>query len=240
MITSSVNQLASFGTYWEGVGQTRWGNYITEIEKKAILMANGIVQMVDSLPYTAIEIGCEGGRWTKMLADLGWKMFSTETNASVLAICQKRVPSAICFNVNANDQTLPFENEHASLLLCIEVPQVIQSSWFSSECCRVLKANGLVVGVFWNFLSIRGVYAHLRSTLTGSYDYYKFTYAKWRKMMILRGFQFIHEEGCCWFPFSRSSESRLVPILTSMEKYVGLRKFVSLSPWVVFVARKIV
>src|SRR5215470_3961495 len=143
-------------TYWESIAQTRWGSYITEIEKRAILKANNLF----GKPSNALEIGCEGGRWSKLLSDLGWNMTCTDINLNMLSICQKRIPMAKCILVDKEDTTLPCESGKLKLLLCIEVIEVISSNWFIKESLRVLQDGGKIVGVFNNRLSLRGDFCH--------------------------------------------------------------------------------
>ena len=52
------------------------------------------------------------------------------------------------------------------------------------------------------------------------------------------GFRIHHEEGYCWFPFRRASNSALVPYAVRVERGLGLGKLASVSPWVAFVAKK--
>ena len=51
-------------TRWERANSTKWGIYLTEIEKRAILKAHDLSET----PTTALEIGAEGGRWSRLLA----------------------------------------------------------------------------------------------------------------------------------------------------------------------------
>ena len=67
---------------------------------------------------------------------------------------------------------------------------------------------------------------------------YKGPYTKWKRRVGEAGFQMVREEGLCWAPFGRSSNSRLIPIATKIEAMLGLRRLISYSPWVVFIARK--
>jgi len=125
------------------------------------------------------------------------------------------------------------------MLVCIEVPQVMPNSdWFVDEALRVLRPGGLLVSTFFNLFSYRGFLAHATASLRGEYDYYRFAYPAWRRMLRERGFTFQHEEGFCWFPFRRASNSSLIPSFIAVEEYLGMRRLVSLSPWVVFVAQK--
>lgn len=221
-------------TRWEQIAGTRWGAYVTDIERSAILKAHGL----SGKPATALEIGAEGGRWSRLLTDLGWRMICTDINENTLATCKKRIPTATCILVRPEDNRLPCEAESVRLLLCIEVPPVIQSDWFISETLRVLQNDGLIVGVFWNLASLRGFFAHLRSAQTGKFDYYKLAYPAWRKELLDNGYSILYEEGYCWFPFRRESNSLLVPSVVRLEKWLRLRNLVLISPWIVFIAQK--
>ena len=220
--------------YWEAVARTRWGAYRTEVEQHAVLKADELSKKRS----TAFEIGCEGGRWSKLLSDLGWNMTCTDIDEQSLDFCSKRIPAAECILVDPDDEGIPAESKSMGLLLCIGVPPVVQSDWFVPEAFRVLDNNGLMVCVFWNLLSIRGIYRHIKASLRGDFDYYKFSYPFWRRKLRERGFSIIHEEGFCWFPFHIDSNSSLVPFFTLLEKRIGLRKLAALSPWIVLIAKK--
>lgn len=221
-------------TYWEKIAGTRWGAYITDIEKRAILMAHDL----SGKPATALEIGVDGGRWSKLLTELGCSMICTDINDSALAICKRRIPTANCILVKPDEKNLPCESDSVDLLLCMEVAPVIQADWFISEAFRVLENDGIIVGVFWNLFSFRGLLAHTRSCFTGNFDFYKLSYNSWRMKLLSGGYSILFEEGCCWFPFGRASNSIFIPYFVCLEKWLGLRKLVSISPWVVFIAKK--
>jgi hypothetical protein len=221
-------------TYWERVARTRWGSYISEIEKRAILRAHALCRK----PSTALEIGCEGGRWSKLLPDLGWNMVCTDVDENALRTCKKRIPTANCILVNPDERTLPCASESVRLLLCIEVGPIMEVDWFINEASRVLKNDGLIVGVFWNLLSVRGLFAHIKASLTGNFDYYQQPYVSWRNNLLNRGYHILCEEGFCWFPFSRASNSILIPYFASLEKKLGLHRLAVISPWIGFIAQK--
>ena len=63
-------------------------------------------------------------------------------------------------------------------------------------------------------------------------------YSRWRKAMIRRGFRFVREEGICWFPFGRQSNSPLVPPAVATERLLDLWRLTAVSPWVVYIAQK--
>jgi SAM-dependent methyltransferase len=175
-------------TYWEVVANTSWGGYVAEVEKRAILKANALA----ANPTTCLEIGCEGGRWSKLLADLGWSVTCTDVDPETLKICKERIPTAHCMVVKPNDTSIPSESNSVSLLLCIEVPPVMHSQWFLAEAFRVLQTNGILVGVFLNRLSLRGLWAHITARLRNSYEYYKLVYPRWRNELRKNGFRVVY------------------------------------------------
>lgn len=220
--------------YWERVAETRWGRYLSAIERAAMRRAAELAQP----PSAALEIGCDGGRWSAEFAALGWKMVCTDINARALDICRSRIPGAECRLVSPADTRLPCDDDSVRLLLCIEVPPVVQADYFLPEAWRVLQTGGVAVAVFWNLWSWRGLLAHATARRRGESDFYRLPYAPWRRRWIRRGFQIVLEEGFCWFPFCRTSDSRWVGPCAAMEAGLGLRRLPALSPWVVLAARK--
>src|SRR4051812_31276704 len=79
-------------TFWEAVAESRWGKHLTEVERHAIIQA----QSLAGKPARALEVGCEGGRWSKLLSDLGWEMTCIDVDPTRLAVCQERIPRARC------------------------------------------------------------------------------------------------------------------------------------------------
>lgn len=224
---------------WEDiVGSTRYGRYAVEVERTVLLKARSLI----TKPTTALDIGCEGGRWAKLLSDVGWQVICTDINQRSLAICQRRIPTARCIPANPNDSTLPCDTESIGLALCIQVATVINAQWFIDEVFRVLQKSGLLVGVFWNRASWRGILYHsmpaLRIKGSGNWYWYPESYPVWRKRLCDRGFTIVYEEGYCWPPFRRNSDSLFVPIATGIEHCLGLRKLIRFGPLVVFIAQR--
>ena len=106
------------------------------------------------------------------------------------------------------------------------------------EIDRVLAPGGLFVGVFGNLLSWRGLLAQLSLKGPRHRTYYPKSYSVWRRGMQARGFEYLYEEGYGWAPFSRASDSPLIPLSAQLEQHLGLRRWTTLSPWVIFIAQK--
>jgi SAM-dependent methyltransferase len=229
-------------TYWELVAETRWGTYITQRQEHALvgaLHSRGV--------GTALELGCEGGRWSALMHARGWDVICTDVDAESLARCQTRIPDARCILVEPDAEVVPVDSGSVQLLLVYEVRPVIESEWFVSEARRVLAPGGMLVCSYWNRRSIRGAVFRALSLVESArkrgrartFDaYYRGApYSTFRSTLRAHGFRIEREEGICWFPFRRSSNSALIPAAVATERLLGLRRLPTVSPWVLCVGR---
>jgi SAM-dependent methyltransferase len=223
-------------TYWERMATRRWGKYLSDVQKEAILQAHAMLEK----PTRAIDVGTDGGRWSYLLSHLGWDMICTDVEPCTLEACRQRLPDAKCILVQPQDITLPCETGSLELVLCMEVDPVIDSDWFLAEAHRALSGGGVLVGRVLNKRSLRGLFVRAKERAMGhpSGHHYQRSYSQWRRRLGQLGFSVAYERGYCWFPFPRESDSRLVSVFGGLERWLGLRRLVSLSPWVVFVAQK--
>lgn len=226
-------------TYWEGVSTTRWGRYLTAIQKEVIFSADKTV----GKPGIALEIGADGGRWSGTLMNQGWKVICTDVSPDALGLCQQRLPRAKCILVKPTDRSLPCATNAVKCILCIEVDPVISSEWFIEEASRVLAVGGVLVATINNKSSLRAVFHQAfrpgDAIARKQRGFYQVSYRDCRTRLLRCGFQVIREVGCCWPPFTRDSNSFLVPFFVRLETYLGLPRLPSLSPWVVFAAQKV-
>ena len=222
-------------TKWDTVATTRWGRYTTQVVEDVLAAACAIA----GEPGAALEVGCEGGRWSRLLANRGWTMTCTDIDTQALGICQRRVPRATCIPVSPDATTLPCDTGAMSLLLCLEVFPVMDSGWFANEARRVLRDDGVLVGVTLNRHSLRGWFVRAKGRLRGDSQFYNHSDAEWRRSIRDAGFEISLERGYCWFPFSRASNSVFVPFFVRLERWLGFDRIPSFSPWVAFVARKV-
>jgi SAM-dependent methyltransferase len=189
-----------------------------------------------------MDIGCEGGRWTRYLVDRAWSVTCTDIDPTVLATCQARHPGVKTVLVSGDDERFPAEDDSVDFLLVYEVRAVMQAAWFPAEALRVLKPKGVLAFTAHNPLSIRGL-AYLTLHRTGlrrrsGHFYEGPAYPQLRRALRQLGFQMVREEGMAWFPFHRESDSPLIPAVSTLERAIGLRRLVSVSPWIVAIAQR--
>ena len=143
--------------------ETTWGRYLANVEKSGILRGEALAEGRGK----AIDIGCGGGRWSKLLADRGWEITSTDIDRHSLAVCQLNVPNTTCVLSESSDQSIPAATGSLQVVLCMEVPQVVEAEWLPHELHRVLSDRGIVVGVQFNLHSWRSAVWHLEASIQG-------------------------------------------------------------------------
>ena len=183
-----IDQLAPI-TFWEQAATSRWGRYLSGIEERGIRQA----AVLAGKPNHALEIGCDGGRWSRLLADAGWKMTCIDVDPNTLAECQRKVPTANCILARPQDKAIPCGPDSTDLLLCVEVGPVMNSNWFLPEASRVLRPNGILMGVGWNRTSLRGMVSRLKERLAPTTDtvFYRRSHSDWRKELDRAGFHLV-------------------------------------------------
>lgn len=223
--------------YWEDLNGRAWGRYITARETAAIEAA----QRAAPAPRRALDVGCGGGRWTRLLLDRGWAVTSIDVDPASVRACAELNPEADCSVVPADAEKLPAGDESVSLLLCIEVQPVVQADWFLPEVRRVLAPGGRMVLVTWNRWSFRGLATDAASWVRERrpHRFYRVSYRAWRRELRASGFAVAAERGMCWFPFGRASDSRLIPAAAALEGRLGLDRLPSVSPWVLVTAERL-
>jgi SAM-dependent methyltransferase len=235
-LMSSASTTAAPKTFWEGVAKTRWGAYITRHEEHEFERALALAEP----PSYSLEIGAEGGRWAMQAHQRGWRPTCTDVDPATLAVCQERIPDARCVVVQRGDTRFPVADASVRLLVVIEVEPVSEAAWFPREAARVLEPGGILITTLCNPVSVRGVFYRMirRLGLRRQAAYMGPSYVAFRRALRASGLQVAAERGLTWFPFTRLSNSPLVPAADSIERVLGLSRLPTLSPLVIVTARK--
>ena len=231
---SDSNSSPAAQTYWDKINQARWGQYLSTLEEHAVQQALEF----PARPGTVVDIGCGSGRWSTIAAKAGWNTVCLDVDPRILCVCEQNVPNADCYLMDPDWTTLPLPTGSAQAVFCVEVFTIMGQERLDREVDRLLAPGGLFVGVFGNLLSWRGLLAQLSLKGPKHRTYYPKTYSAWRRDMKARGFEYLYEEGYGWAPFSRASDSPLIPLSAQLEQHLGLRRWTTVSPWVIFIARK--
>jgi SAM-dependent methyltransferase len=230
--------VAETKTWWEAVAETAWGRYLTDAERRVLLTA------LDLAPRTgeAMEVGCEGGRWSKYLLERRGSVVCTDIDPGVIELCASRLPEANCALTRPSDERFPATDGDLALLLVYEVAPVTNAAWFPLEAGRVLGPHGILAFSYYNPLSIRGIFYRAVALVDRSrreLPYYRGpSYLSFRRSLARAGFEFMHQEGFAWAPFTRVSDSRWVSVAAHIERALGLRRLASISPLVLVIARR--
>jgi SAM-dependent methyltransferase len=232
----SQNEAAAM-TYADKLAMKSWGKYVIDFEQDAILKALKLA----GRPTQALDWGCGSGRWSKLLAGLGWQVTCVDVDEHSLEVCRRNVPGAVHILTDRSARTVDCPEKSVDLLLCIEVGPVIETDWYLAEANRVLRPGGLLFNVWWNKYSWRGLACRLKCKLTGNKNgkyYYNFSFWEQKRRLREQGFKLCAAEGFCWSPFGRASDSRWVPFFVQLERLLGLNRCVAFSPWLAVIARK--
>jgi SAM-dependent methyltransferase len=225
-------------TKWEAAAETAWGQYLTDAERRVLLRA------LELAPRTglAMDVGCEGGRWSQYVIENRGSVVCTDVDAGALQLCASRLPKATCVLTTPRDERLPANDGDLALLLVYEVAPVTNAAWFPLEARRVVGPHGILVFSYLNPVSVRAMLYRVvafvdRRRRAGPF-YRGRSYLALRRSLARAGFEFVHQEGLAWAPFTRLSDSRWVRVATYIERTLGLRRLVSISPWVLVIARR--
>ena len=214
-------------THWEKASETRMGKYLTQVETSFIMNSIDL-----SKAKTVMDVGAEAGRFSQLSKDTSTETISLDIDSYGL----KRLKLKTKNNINtiqADARRTPIGDQTFDVIFMIEVLDYISElDEILAECHRTLKPNAPLILSFGNKSSLK---AKLRE-ITGKS--YKHSYSKVIKALIKAGFSIKEKTGYNWLLLGRMSENRMIPILAKMERFFGLRRIPSLSPWVIIHATK--
>lgn len=228
--------------YWDVQNRTRQGQYLTSVEDEFLTSC-----LKDKTSTRRIlDVGGGSGRFAIPTDKKGFKVVVSEVNPLPLSWLKVRSPLTDAILVSPNISRWPVGTSTFDCVTAIEVP-IVEKSWFWQECYRILKQDGFVIATTLNRASIKGILYRLKASLDlvqsrgeerwEGARFYTQSFSGMEKLFEQNGFKLERAIGFNWLPTSRSSEVASIPLLAEIEGKLGLRKLVSLSPWVIFKAK---
>ncbi len=224
--------------YWDVIAKTAMSRYLTEIETAFIERA---IDQLDRRPGVAVDAGAGRGRLTRLLAERAAHVIATEAKPELIASLSDIAPNVTPQFVSPDSVALPLQDESVDIIIAIEAAGLTHSPEFHRECARVLRQDGVLVLTLQNRSSWKGLLGRLRRRhhrAEHGATYYAWSFADLKRSLSDAGLRVTREAGLNWLPFMRDSDNGLIGPLSTVESALGLRKLVSVSPWVLVSAAK--
>jgi ubiquinone/menaquinone biosynthesis C-methylase UbiE len=221
-----MDKLLSEETHWEMAAKTRMGKYLTLIESNFIFNSVGNSEM-----HIIMDVGAEAGRFSLLAAGKSAVVIGIDIdNYSLNRLRRKNKEISL---IQADARNIPLcENLFDAVFMIQVLDYIPELDDTFRECHRTLKPGAPFFFSFGNSSSLKSVIRKFRGKS------YMHSCGEVLRVLAQMGFSVKKKMGYSWLPFGRTSESKFVPILSGMERILGLRKLPSLSPWVIIYAVK--
>ncbi len=200
------------------------GKYLTKVETNFIQKTLNFSQI-----SVIMDVGAEAGRFSQLKTD--FDTISIDIDPISLRRLKQKAPDTNI--IQADARKIPLKNEILDAATMIEtldyIPELDQAF---SEAYRTLKPEATLIVSFGNRSSLK---AKLRQLSGKSYQH---AYRNVIQTLKRTGFIVKKKTGYNWLLFGRMSQNPSIPFLTAAERFIGLRKVPSQSPWVIVQAIK--
>ncbi|MDD4992412.1 MAG: class I SAM-dependent methyltransferase [Paludibacter sp.] len=129
--------------------------------------------------------------------------------------------------------------ETFSLILCIEALGYFDDlDKFFAKINNLLSDQGRFVFMYNNPDSWRFLLRKIRHIRKGAHPYKEIKFDELKSILKKYSFDIVEMKGMNWLPLPLSSNSRLVWLFEFFEKWLGLSKWYSQSPWLLISIKK--
>ena len=217
-----TNSDLSVETHWEKAAKTRMGKYLTKVETDFISKSIDLAQE----NIAVMDVGAEAGRFSVLAANGKATVVSVDLDAYSLKRLKLKTKQVNV--IQADARRLPLKGDLFDAVFMIEVLDYIPNIEAAfAEAKRTLKPNASCILSFGNKSSLKAKIKAMQGKP------YRHSYKEVLQSLSKTGFKIKNKKGYSWLLFGRTSQSPLVPIFTAIEKYLGLRRVVKFSPWVI-------
>jgi len=209
-------------THWEKAAKTRMGKYLTKIETDFISKSVDLSKE----NIAVMDVGAEAGRFSLLPETSNATVVSVDLDSYALRRLKSKTNQVNV--IQADARNLPLKEELFDIVFMIEVLDYIPNIEAAfAETKRTLKPNASYVLSFGNKSSLKAKIKAMQGKP------YRHSYKKVMQDLSKAGLVIKSKKGYSWLLFGRTSQSPLVPIFATFEKYLGLRRVVRFSPWVI-------
>jgi 2-polyprenyl-3-methyl-5-hydroxy-6-metoxy-1,4-benzoquinol methylase len=204
----------------------RMGRYRTRLEWE--FMARHLGRP----PLRVLDVGGGSGRLGTLLHSLGHKVTVVDHNHAAVQMARAKgfERAEVC-------DLLQFDGRHFDVVTCMEVIEYFKDcAPVLAKCAEFLQPGGIFLFCVINARSWRFRLRHLkRSDCPAS----AFSPVEVERACAAAGLEIVERRGFQWCLAPASSDSRLVSISAAVEKWFGLNRWHSQSPWLLYAARRL-
>lgn len=225
--------------YWSRVCRSRMGDYTSSFERRLLKR----LLPTSEISLRVLDVGGGEGRYSGYVRQLGHSPVLLEYDSLPLEIFseQDRGFGAI----QADGLALPIRDSAFDVVMTIEVSICTtalndNNTRHFRDVHRILRPNGLFLIMAFN----RNSYIRYLKKLSKDRPKYEDAYymegpAEFARKLKAAGFEMVGCWGYRWLPFTRESNSPLIPVLAWLERGLLLSRLTRFSPWLFFAARKL-
>src|ERR1035437_848366 len=203
----------------------RSGIYKTRIE------FNFIKSHISNLQKSILDLGGGSGRFALPLIKEGYDVTVVDLDSNAIELCKKRgITKSYCNDIR------DFESIDFDIVLAIELFLVTSPKVVLEVANRKVSKNGLFIFTATNKDSWRYKLHNLKTNKSKNYG--EFSLSEFENLIIENGFSIIDIKGFNWMPFKVNSNNILIPLISKLESFFRLDKWLGQSPWLLFAVKK--
>jgi 2-polyprenyl-3-methyl-5-hydroxy-6-metoxy-1,4-benzoquinol methylase len=178
-----------------------------------------------------LDLGGGSGRFALPLVKEGYDVTVVDLDSNAIELCKKRgVPKSYCIDIR------DFKSIDFDIVLAIELFLVTSPKVVLEVASRKLSKNGLLIFTATNKDSWRYKLHNLKTNKSKNYG--ELSVSEFQNLITESGFSIIDIKGFNWMPFKVNSNNILIPLISKLESFFRLYKWLGQSPWILFAVKK--